>query len=484
MTVFEDRARVGEGLFDAVRAGLVLYDAVDEVVLDGNRAFRQLSGFERETLQGTEMKTLIADDGSNDGETVADFLQQANESGASVTFDTAIETPDGTVVHVVVDAVPDPGEAEDVLLLTVRDDTRRRALKQRAREYRDLVDETMRVGDLGWWEMDVDSGAVRSHPNKVEMLDFDPGGFDHYTDFTELLHPDDYEPTMDAMRELLEGDADLYDIEYRIETADGEYRWYHDVGHVTGWTEEGDPAVVTGIAIDITERRETEQKLRDQREELALLNRLIHHDIRNDMTIVNLCLEILRREFEEHLNRATAASQHTIDLTDSVREVVDVVTEDGEMEREPVHLGRVLEPEVERVRRTFEDARVSLVGDETDVLVAANPMLSSVFGNLLNNAVHHNDKSTPTVLVEVVDEGTTVVVRVADDGPGIPDDLKERIFERGTLSLTSEGSGLGLYIVHKLVSAYGGEVWVTDNEPEGAVVGVRLQKADGESDEE
>ncbi|WP_435365644.1 PAS domain-containing sensor histidine kinase [Haloarchaeobius sp. DYHT-AS-18] len=477
MTTFEDEVVTNGTLFDSIGVGLVGYDTARDEVVAVNEAFCQLAAVETDDVVGSDIATLVGDGTDNDAETVARFLRRTTESDASVTFETTLVTGDDTERPVVIDAKPMPG-ADETVLLTVHDDTRRDALEREYDEYSALMDEAMLVGELGWWEMEVDSGRVSFHPNKARMLGFEPDGFDHYTDFTYRLHPDDYEDAMEAMRALYREETDRYEIEYRIQTADGDYRWFHDVGRPTEWTGDGQPAVITGVAIDITARKETEQALREQREELALLNRLIHHDIRNDMAIVNLWLDLLRREFGEHLERVTTASDHTLRLTDSVRDVVEIITQkDGELELEPIHLSSALEPEIERVKKSFENTVIEQVGDDTDVMVCANPMLSSVFGNLLNNAVQHCDRPNPELTVRTAHRDGSVVVGIADNGPGIPDDLKERIFDRGTVSLDSEGTGLGLYIAKKLVTAYGGDIWVEDNEPEGSIVFVELQKA-------
>jgi len=104
-------------------------------------------------------------------------------------------------------------------------------------------------------------------------------------------------------------------------------------------------------------------------------------------------------------------------------------------------------------------------------------MLGSVFRNLLKNAVQHNDAAVPEVDVTATAADDTVVVRVADNGRGISDTQKERIFSKGQKGLDSQGTGMGLYLVDTLVTSYGGSVWVEDNTPKGSVFAVELPKA-------
>ncbi|MFQ3295028.1 MAG: signal transduction histidine kinase [Halobacteriales archaeon] len=104
-------------------------------------------------------------------------------------------------------------------------------------------------------------------------------------------------------------------------------------------------------------------------------------------------------------------------------------------------------------------------------------MLSSVFTNLLNNAVLHNDSEYPSVWVDVTVERYTASIRVADDGPGVPPNRRDEIFGRGEKGLESEGTGVGLYLVDTLTSEFGGDVWVEDSEHGGTAFVVTLPLA-------
>ncbi len=346
--------------------------------------------------------------------------------------------------------------------------------------YRRRLDGAMFAGDLAWWEMDVETGAVHFHENKADLLGMSPEDFDHYEDFTERIHPEDYEPTMQAMRDHLEGRAEKYDTEYRIRDADGEYRWFHDIGGVTEREEDGSPAKVTGVVVDVTRRKETEERLRRKNEQLTLLNRIVRHDIRNDMNVVTGWAESLddddaTAEEREVIGRILEASRHTIELTGDLGDLMEILEDESEaVDLHPVDLGRVIEGELERVGRSFEDVELRTDGEIPSVLVEANGMLSSVVGNLLNNAVQHNDGETARIDVGIEIREGTVVLSVADDGPGIPEGRREEVFRRNAKGLDSEGTGVGLYLVTTLVDAYGGEIRIDDNEPRGTVFVVEL----------
>jgi signal transduction histidine kinase len=121
---------------------------------------------------------------------------------------------------------------------------------------------------------------------------------------------------------------------------------------------------------------------------------------------------------------------------------------------------------------------VTAEGAIPDVDVVGNEMLGSIFRNLLQNAIQHNDKTPPEVTVSTAEADDRIEIYIADNGPGIPDAQKEEIFGRGEKGLESSGAGIGLYLVQSLVDGYGGDVWVEDNDPEGSVFVVSLPIAE------
>lgn len=121
----------------------------------------------------------------------------------------------------------------------------------------------MEAGNIAWWEMEYPTGAVRFHKRKTDMLGRDHEAFRHYTDFTALLHPDDLEPVMQAMQDHLQGKTPSYLVDYRIKTSTGEYRWFQDIGKISSRDEHGAPLTVSGIVLDITDRKTAEGVIQD-----------------------------------------------------------------------------------------------------------------------------------------------------------------------------------------------------------------------------
>ncbi|MDD5709616.1 MAG: PAS domain-containing protein [Candidatus Marinimicrobia bacterium] len=119
--------------------------------------------------------------------------------------------------------------------------------------YKEAWEKILQESEFAWWEWDISKNTVIHNDLKARMLDYDPEYFKGkgYQGFTELVHPNDYEKTMDAMRNVLSGKTKLYQIDYRIRTRGGYYVWFMDRGIVTQRDAEGKPKKIRGIVIDL-----------------------------------------------------------------------------------------------------------------------------------------------------------------------------------------------------------------------------------------
>jgi len=133
------------------------------------------------------------------------------------------------------------------------------------------LESALQGGNMAWWEMDIVTGNVTFAKRKVEMLGYTPENFTHYKDFTALVHPQDYERIMNAMRGHFEGVYDHYEVEYRILTKSGEYIWFYDYGSVVKKDSNGAPLICTGFVYDITDKKRAEERLQKSENMLQMV---------------------------------------------------------------------------------------------------------------------------------------------------------------------------------------------------------------------
>ncbi len=231
----------------------------------------------------------------------------------------------------------------------------------------------------------------------------------------------------------------------------------------------------------MSEQPPEDRNLTKQRDNLRLLNQVMRHDIRNDLQLISAYAELLDDHVDEegqrYLEVIKENTESAANLTTTARDLSKVILGADDEER-AVSLVSVLEQQIEEIRSGYPEAVIAVEGAIPDVDVVGNDMLGSVFRNLLQNAIQHNDKTPPEVTVSTVTDDDRTEVHVADNGPGIPDAQKDEIFGKEERGLESSGAGIGLYLVESLVEGYGGDVWVEDNDPEGAIFVVSLPVAE------
>jgi len=238
---------------------------------------------------------------------------------------------------------------------------------------------------------------------------------------------------------------------------------------------------IAGLLIGVSTVKETVEARRAERQRDALMfvNELLRHNVLNGMQVIKGNSELLTEHVDEAgeplLNTTHERSESIVGLVRNVRVLVDSVSRERPLR--DVELGAVVGRAVSEARGAHPDAEFE--ADVPDGLtVRADDLLSAVLENLLSNAVDHNDADRPRVAVRAEPDGESVVLRVSDNGPGIPESEWESYFEAGRQHEASVGQGLGLYLVDTLVERYGGTVEITDNEPRGTTVEVELRRVE------
>ena len=224
------------------------------------------------------------------------------------------------------------------------------------------------------------------------------------------------------------------------------------------------------------------EHLAEQREYLDYLNGILRHEVLNAATVINGYASLLHQEATTDQQRQWA--EIVMDEADEMSTVIDDVrvllqSIDGEWDLEPVNVSRVLTDELRKLENKRGPVEVE-TSIPSDVFVRADPLVARVFGNLLANAVEHNDADVPSVSVAVDSDPETVRIEIEDDGPGVPESEREALFER----VESHGSshGLGLYLVDQLVSRYDGSVELTETGPDGSLFTVELPATTADED--
>ena len=350
-------------------------------------------------------------------------------------------------------------------------------------KYRSLVEQIPAVVYLG--EYGEEGDWIYISPQIERIIGYTPQEWlDHPGPMNTFTHPDDLRRVREA-EERSYRTGTPFRCEYRMQRRDGQWVWILDEASVVR-DEEGRPLFMQGLMYDITERREAEERLMALD---RLKNTLLHtlsHDLKEPLTAIlgaASTLERLDHELHEderrQLLRTMAA--RTKGMNDLLTDLLDLDRMDRgivEPRRFPVHLESLIRGIVDR--STALRRRAVLLEVRDPVANVDAPKVERMVENLLTNAARYTPGQT-AIGVRSWREDGGVHIAVDDEGPGVPDDLKEVIFEpfrRGPGAETLPGSGIGLSLVARFAELHGGRAWVEDRAGGGASFRVYLPDGD------
>ena len=228
-------------------------------------------------------------------------------------------------------------------------------------------------------------------------------------------------------------------------------------------------------AIDSVQTRK-ELVRREQR--LQVFNRILRHNLRNDLNVVLGHAENLGEEFpdaREEADTIRRKASELIEISEKAREVGKTLDFDDSTRRE-IELADCVERTCAEFSQAYPEADVTAdLPDETTVY--ADKTLGAAISEVVENAIEHNHNERPTVRLSVAtEEDEWVELLVDDDGPGIPQEERTVLVE-GEETALHHGSGLGLWLTNWILGKFGGELAFADVE-NGATVVLRLQRTD------
>ncbi len=268
-------------------------------------------------------------------------------------------------------------------------------------------------------------------------------------------------------------------------------RSVHDVV-VSPVSVDGEHRGETLLLRDVTERRQRKERLERETEQLDEFVSTVSHDLRNPLTVARGYVETGReqRDFDQ-----VAEAEAALDRMERMIEDTLALAREGRAIDE-----RTLVPLDSAVRKAWQNSETDDATLETrvdGVSIYADPdRLDRLLGNLFRNAVEHGATGGRTESGDAVDHGSTEsqaksedatdhgpdgvtvtvgntgdAVHVADDGPGVPPEERDRVFERGHTT-SEDGTGLGLAIVESIAEAHGWTVSVDESHDGGALMRV------------
>ena len=469
----------------------IITKTLEGIITSWNKGAQRIFGYTPDEVIGKSVTVLIPE-GHRDEEPA--ILARLRAGERIEHYETVRVRKDGTHIDISLTVSPIVGPKGEIVGATkiARDITEQKRARRELDEANERLRLALSASRLGDWSWDAKTDIVTMSETAASMFDIPAGPQMTWTDMGNLLHEDDRASARLAVDRALAERTD-YDVEYRINVADGSEVWISSRGR--GIYENGTVVGMLGFVQDITKRKAAEvenERLYRQAEESSRLKEeflaTISHELRTPLSAILGWARMLRlgQLSSEHTAKALDTIERNAraqaQLVDDLLDVSRIMTGKLRMDVRPSDPNAFIDAAVESVRPAAEakGVRVVKVMDTGAVAIPGDPVrLQQVVWNLLSNAI----KFTPRGgRVQITSErvNSHLEIVVSDTGQGIAPDFLPHVFDRfrqadQKTSRQHGGMGLGLAIVRHLVELHGGTVSAASaGEGKGATFRVML----------
>lgn len=453
--------------------GVLLDHAQDKIALlddDGrftyvNDAVRRVLGYEPDDLVGTNtFDYLHPDDVDAVRERFTETINSEGYTAGSVNYRFRAADDSWLWLESRMSNVAD--DRLDGYVVSSRDITDRERAKQECRTLSTRLSElSATTSDVLWlfsgdWSelLFVNPAYESVFGQPTEAIEADPEAF------LAAIHPDDRPAVREAMDCLVEGQS--VEMEYRVDAATEYQHWVWVQAEPI--IEDGDVVRIAGFTRDITDRRRRERQL-------AVMDTLLRHNVRNDMGVIIGNAELIEETVPEAADRAAVirrTGENLLSSAEKQRGIIEALT-DGKSSG-PLDLTAVVGAGVETVRDRYPDAELTLSTPATAPTSGIDALEAAVV-ELIENAVTHNTDDCPTVDVTVaVDDAVTLTVE--DNGVAIPTMEASVLTGDHEMDALYHSSGLGFWLIYWVIELSEGSIAVEAREAGGNRIRVTLPK--------
>lgn len=364
------------------------------------------------------------------------------------------------------------------------------AQKEEARLAKERLELALEAVRDGVWDWNLQNDTVYYSPGYTAMLGYDSVEVPaHVTSWLDLIHPDDREKTLGVNQECIDNKRTVFEVEFRMQHKNGDWRWIRGRGKVTERNASGQAVRMVGTHSDISERKEYEEKILKAKHEAEKANAAkseflanMSHEIRTPLNGILGMLQLMQttamdEEQQEFTGNAITSCRRLNTLLSDILDLSRVEAGVLKVQSESFVLTELFNTtrllflsyaEQKHLELTFEiDQRIPplLRGDA--------PRLQQILNNLVGNAVKFTEQGGVAVQAYLLRLGArecTVLFSVHDTGTGIDDKDLDYLFEAFTQAESNyqrkhQGAGLGLAICKRLIRLMNGTM-VVESEPD------------------
>lgn len=309
------------------------------------------------------------------------------------------------------------------LIQARRDRLRREEVERKLKDSEETLQQVLSASGLGYWDWDIVSDEILFSRQCVAMLGYEIGQLEQSVEtWWNLMFPGDRTRVQLLLRNYLDGRIDNYSFEHRLQSADGDWRWFQVEGGAVKRDEQGRPTQMSGILKDITDQKtiETqEQELLDSR----TMMQEIHHRIKNNLQIVSSMLALQERKFKDPeviegflvtRNRvATIGLLHELLYRSSRAETVNLRTLCMELTSQ-IKEGLGIQP-----------SQIQIVVDVDDIVLGYDRSgpIALILNEIVTNSIKHafpgGEKGLISISSRKSDDTKEIEIIISDNGIGM-----------------------------------------------------------------
>jgi PAS domain S-box-containing protein len=435
-----------DSLFNRSLDCVYIHD-LEGTFIDANPAACELLGYSRKELPTISFSSIVCGDQLVKAEELTRRIIDIGTHEGLVEY--RLQTKNGDCIDIETKGSLITRDGEPVAILGIaRDITERkraeRALRESEEKYRLIAENT--ADNI--WIFDMDFRLQYISPSVLKMKGFTVSEALAQA-VPEMMTPSSYISLLQRFTEEMEreatGTADpnrTVTFETEEYCKDGRTILVENATRLLR-DEEGRPVGILGISRDITERKRAEEALHTANKKLQILSGITRHDILNMIMGLGGFIWLTR---EEGLNQQQAI------YLDEIEKIIKAIERQIEFTRTYEELGVQMPTWIALTDIIDEgdDTPIPIRYECTNYLVRADPMIRKVFANLMENTIRHAEGATG-VQIHCMEQNSDLVICWEDNGPGIPDDQKEQIFEKGI----GKNTGFGLFLSREILGITG-----------------------------
>jgi PAS domain S-box-containing protein len=449
----------------------------DKHFLTANENFCKILGYSEDELLKLSFKDITYP--TDLKESVIKMGELENNNVSSFSLEKRYVKKDGAVMNgkIMVSVLRNQNGTPRLFIAELEDITERKQMETNLLKSKAMLNEIEKTGKIGGWEFDVNTLAQTWTDETFHILEFDRShGEPIVPKGIEFINPPYRSMAAEVIQRAI-AHGEPYDQEWEITTLKGNKRWVHAVAKVN-W-ENGKIKTISGSFQDITERKKVEENLREishnnelTNEKLRVVGSLTRHDVGNKLMIIQSNLYLLKKQigdnpkitkYLEDIDAAISLSDKLFEFS-RLYECIGVEKSSSE---------NVFDCFNQAAALVMNSGSVKIVNECQGLEVLADSLIKQLFYNFIDNSLKHGEKVTQ-IRLHYAKDGDGVKLFYEDNGVGVPEANKARLFEAGFS--TGGSTGLGLYLVKKMMDVYGWTITEEGEAGKGAKFVITISK--------